>query len=207
MNNKQIVRSGYNAIAAEYLAARRLNRQHLQPIRDLASRLPTGAHVLDAGYSAGIPVTRFLCRFFRVTGVDLSQTQIRMARQLVPQAQFLCRDMTDLSFPDGSFDAIASFYAIIHVPRTEHRQLFMDFHRILKPGGLLLACMGARDVDGDNEEDDMFNVPMYWSHYDADTNIELVETCGFQLIWSRAVQDRSCPRSPSKHLLVLAHRS
>ena len=164
--------------------------------------------MLDAGCGTGIPVTRFLCRFFTVTGVDFSEVQIQLSRQLVPQAQFLCQDMTGLSFPQNSFDAIVSFYAIIHVPRAEHRQLFRDFHRMLKPEGLVLACMGAGDVDGDNEEeDDMFDVPMYWSHYDADTNIGLVKECGFQVIWSRIVEDRSCPDSPSKHLFLLAQKS
>ena len=63
------------------------------------------------------------------------------------------QDMTELSFPEGSFDAVCSLYAIIHVPREQHRQLLQSFHRMLKPEGLALLCMGAGDLPGGIEDD------------------------------------------------------
>lgn len=40
-------------------------------------------------------------------------------------------------------DVICSYYAIIHIPRQEHRPLLVNFHRMLKPGGFGLLCLGA----------------------------------------------------------------
>ena len=41
----------------------------------------------------------------------------------------------ETEFPAGSFDAIVSFYAIFHIPRQEHLNLFRRFAQWLRPGG------------------------------------------------------------------------
>jgi len=203
MGDKETVKAGYDAIADDYLSARSEGSEDVQLLQELADRLPEGAKVLDAGCGAGAPVARMLSQRFEVTGVDFAEAQVKLARKLVPRAQFFCQDMTELSFPDGSFDAVCSYYAIIHVPREEHRRLLLNFHRILEPSGLALLCMGAGDLPTDVGED-YFGVRMFWSHYDADTNIKLLAECGFDIIWSKIVADESSPGSA--HLFVLARR-
>jgi len=203
MNNKDIVRKGYDTIANQYLAGRREDSEDVQLLKEFVQRLPKGAKVLDAGCGAGIPVTRFLSRFFQVTGVDFSETQIELARQLIPQAQFICQDMTELTFPDNSFHAICSYYAIIHIPRQEHARLLCNFYRMLKPSGLVLLCLGAGDLEDDFQED-YLGVRMYWSHYNANTNIEMLKESGFKIIWNKFVDD---PLEPgSLHLFLMAQK-
>ena len=203
MNKKEIVRTGYNTIATKYVAARQRDSEDVQLLEELIHRLPRGAKVLDAGCGSGVPVTAILSQYFEVTGIDFSETQIQLARQRVPQARFLCQDMTELTFPDHSFDAVCSHYAIIHVPRQKHLPLLQNFYRMLNPSGLALLCMGSVDLPEDIEEN-YFGAPMYWSHYDADTNIDMVKACGFALIWSRIVVDSTYPES--NHLFVLAQK-
>jgi SAM-dependent methyltransferase len=89
--------------------------------------------------------------------------------------------MTEVDFRAGSFDAVAAFYSIIHVPREMHAKLFERIARWLRPGGLFVASLGARDNPGGVDEwiDD---VPMYWSGYDAETNIRLLESAGLRLL-------------------------
>ena len=64
----------------------------------LTPLLQPGEAILDLGCGCGIPVAQELAQHFCVTGVDLSAVQIARARQLVPQATFLCADMTTLWF-------------------------------------------------------------------------------------------------------------
>jgi SAM-dependent methyltransferase len=203
MDDKETVRAGYNAIAARYLASRSEDSEDVQLLEDLVQRLPAGARVLDAGCGAGVPITRMLSRSFAVTGADFAEEQIRLARRLVPGAQFVCEDITQLTFPDSSFDAICSYYAIIHIPREEHRGLLEGFHRVLRPQGLALLCLGADDLAHDIEED-YLGARMFWSHYDAGTNLRMLEECGFGVIWSRVVEDASSPGSA--HLFALAQK-
>lgn len=204
MTGKDIVKAGYDAIAAKYLEIRAEDAEDVRLLEDLERRLPHGSRVLDAGCGAGVPVTRRLSRSSNVIGVDISKKQVELARRLVLQAQFICADMTTLTFPDHTFDAICSYYAIIHVPREEHRGLLLNFHRMLKPEGLLLVCLGADDLPHDVNPD-YFGTTMYWSHYDKETNLRMLEECGFDVTWSKIVADWSSPGSA--HLFVLAQRN
>ena len=47
--------------------------------------------------------------------------------------------MTTLDFKPETFDAVVSFYSIIHVPREEHLALIDKIALWLKPGGSFLA--------------------------------------------------------------------
>ncbi len=203
-NSKAIVRSGYNAIAQSYLATRSLDTDDVRLLPELVKRLPKNARVLDAGCGAGIPVTKILAEQFDVIGVDFSETQIQIARMLVSQAEFLCADIVDLGFPDECFDAICSYYAIIHVPREEHARLLANYFRMLKPGGLALMTMGRGDTPGDVEEN-WLGARMYWSHYGAATNLKMIQDCGFEIVWTRVVAD-SLDKNAS-HFFVLGSKS
>ncbi len=198
---KQIVRDGYNRIARQYLATRSADSDDAQLLYDLLARLPRGARVLDAGCGAGVPITRLLNEQCAVIGVDFSETQLTLARTLVPKAQLVCADIAALSFAHESFDAICSYYAIIHVPRDEHRQLLADFQRMLKPHGFTLLCMGNGDTSGGTEQD-WLGAPMYWSHFDAETNLQLLRDAGFAIIWAQTVSDML--DANAAHLFVLA---
>jgi SAM-dependent methyltransferase len=206
VENKEIVREGYDAIAEKYLAARNETQPNdVELLQELIQRLPERARVLDAGCGAGVPVTRILSQSFEVVGVDFSEEQIRLARELVPEAEFICQDITALGFPDESFGAICSFYTIIHIPREEHKGLLQSFHRILKAGGLVLLCMGAGDLPQGIEEN-CFGATLYWSHFDAETNLKMMADCGFRIIWSRIVTEQPA-FGGGRHLFILARKA
>lgn len=149
--------------------------------------------VFDAGCGSGYPVTQRLTEFFQVTGVDFASEQLRRAKKRVPTAQYICGDISNLPFPDRTFDAICSYYAIIHVPRGKHPKLLRDFHRVLRPGGLALLCMGAGDLPGDIS--DYYGADMFWSHYDSHTNLKMLKESGFNIIRSEIVEDPTDPQS------------
>lgn len=202
-NKKNIVRDGYNAMSQEYLAARHKDSEDVRLLERLTDRLSPGARILDAGCGAGIPITQLLSQDFDVVGVDFAEEQIKLARRMVPKAEFVCADLTALTLADESFDAVCSYYAIIHIPRESHRDIFQHFHRLLVPDGWALLCLGAEDLE-DDFCDDYMGVKMYWSHYDVETYLGILADCGFVLHWSRVVQDASCPTA--SHLFVLVQK-
>ena len=203
MDFKKTVKDGYNAIADRYLAERRRDSQDVLLLQELMERLPANGHVLDAGCGAGIPISQMLSERFQVTGVDFSEAQIELARKNVPNARFLCEDMTKLDFPQNTFDGMTSYYAIIHIPRDEHRALLGNFYRMLRPNGLALLCLGAEHLVDDIEEN-YLGTRMYWSHYDTETYLSMLRECGFSVIWSRHVSDETC--QGAGHLFVLVQK-
>jgi SAM-dependent methyltransferase len=204
MDYKETVKAGYNAIANRYLAERTQDSEDVILIRNLIESLPDDAHVLDAGCGAGVPIAQILSLRFKVTGVDFSEAQIELAQKNVPQATFICADMTILDFPENTFDGICSYYAIIHIPREEHEPLLQNFYRMLKPGGHALLCLGAQNLVDDIDEN-YLGTRMYWSHYDAETYLRILKDCGFLLDWSKYVGDESFDAGAG-HLFVLVHK-
>lgn len=202
MEHKKIVKDGYNVIANQYLEARTKKSADTSLLDEFIQELPENARVLDAGCGAGVPVSKALCERFAVTGVDFSEKQIELAKANVPNATFICQDMNKLDFPAGSFDGICSFYAIIHIPREEHRTLLESFYRMLKPNGLTLLCLGAENLLDDIEED-FHGQRMYWSHFDADTYETMLKEIGFNILSTKIVPDETYD---GKHLFVLAQK-
>ena len=203
MDFKKTVKEGYDAIANRYLAERTRDSEDVRLLNELMERLPVNASVLDAGCGAGIPISQMLSERFQVAGVDFSEAQVELAKNNVPNARFLCEDMTKLDFPEGTFDGITSYYAIIHIPREEHQELLANFYRMLKPGGVALLCLGAEHLIDDIDEN-YLGTRMYWSHYDSETYLRILKDCGFSIIWSRHVGDATC--AGAGHLFVLVQK-
>ena len=203
MDYKDIVKNGYNNIADRYLAERTSDSEDVRLLGDFIELMSAGARVLDAGCGAGIPITRLLAERFDVFGVDFSAAQIALAKQNVPNAKFLCEDLTDLHFPADFFDGICSYYAIIHIPREEHRALLEKFYRMLNIGGVTLLCLGAENLIDDIDEN-FLGTRMYWSHYDSQTYRKMLKEIGFSMIWSKYVGDATC--EGAGHLFVLAQK-
>jgi len=203
MDFRKTVKEGYNAIANRYLAERTRDSEDVRLLNDFMERLPVNAIVLDAGCGAGIPISQKLSERFQVKGVDFSEAQIELAKKNVPNATFLCEDMAKLDFPENTFDGITSYYAIIHIPREEHQALLANFHRVLKPGGIALLCLGAEHSVEDIDEN-YLGARMYWSHYDTETYLKMLDECGFSILWSKRVEDATC--EGAGHLFVLVKK-
>jgi 2-polyprenyl-3-methyl-5-hydroxy-6-metoxy-1,4-benzoquinol methylase len=203
MDYKETVKAGYNNIAVRYLAERTVDSEDVRLLDDFIELLAPHAKVLDAGCGAGVPISRSLAEHFDVTGVDFSETQIELAKKNVSNAKFLCEDMTRLKFREGTFDGICSYYAIIHIPREEHQLLLLNFYHMLKTGGVALLCLGAENLVNDIDEN-YLGARMYWSQYDSDTYIKMLNECGFSIMWSRYVKDSTC--EGAGHLFVLAQK-
>ena len=169
-----LVGAGYDAMADTWEAwsAAVTDDPRREWLQRLVERLPDGAEVVELGCGNGTVETRELARRFRLTGVDLSEEQLRRARARVPGATFLHGDLTSIEFAAGSLDAVCAFYVLNHVPRDLLPALFDRVHGWLRPGGLFLATLGASDLEGWHGE--WLGVPMYFSGYEPERNRELL---------------------------------
>jgi len=181
-NPKELVEAGYDRMAEAYLASKDpADTVLLSELEALADQLPTNARVLDLGCGAGVPATEWLARRVEVTGVDISERQLELARKHIPNATFLKADMGTVDFPPGSFDTVVSFYAIIHLPREEQPPLLSRIHSWLKPGGAFLANWAVSDWEGSEEDWEGWGAPMWWSHYGSETNLAMLREAGFEV--------------------------
>jgi cyclopropane fatty-acyl-phospholipid synthase-like methyltransferase len=196
MNQK--VKTGYNVAAKSYSFEFRDQFKNDKYLEKLTNILSPNSLVLDIGCGAGRPIDSFLVsKGMKVIGIDISEAQIELAKKYVPGAIYAVRDMSELTNGEYEVDAVVSFYAIFHTPRENHLELMRKFKSFLKSEGYLLITMGASDWVG--KEDNFCGSEMYWSHYGAEKNKELVEQSGFEILSSEI--DHS---GGEKHLVVLA---
>ena len=178
----QLVAAGYDAMAEtwEDWSARITDDPRHDWLEKLIAVLPPDARVAELGCGNGTRETRELAARAQLTCVDLSEEQLRRARERVPEAEFVHGDLTTIEFDAGSLDAVAAFYVFNHVPRELLPALFERIHRWLRPGGHLLATLGASDLPDWHGE--WLGVPMFFSGHSPEVNVRLLRDAGFELV-------------------------
>jgi ubiquinone/menaquinone biosynthesis C-methylase UbiE len=193
---EEIVRKGYDRLAEKYQVIRH-TFDNKKELGEFTSLLPKKAKVLDVGCGTGVPATKFFVeKGFDVTGIDFSDNMVKLARKNAPKAKFVLKDMTKLDFEADSFDGLTALYSVIHVPRKKHFSLFQSFHRILKPEGIMLICLGPDEWEA---TDKYYDADMFWSHYSPEKSLQLIKKAGFEIIF-----DNILARGEEKHYWILA---
>lgn len=113
---------------------------------DLAGIGPT-SRVLDIGTGTGIVAIEALATGATLTGIDLSEKMMELARRRVAErglgakADFRAMDAEALELQDRSFDSVVSLYALLHFPSPE--KALAEMLRVLKPGGTMVLAVGS----------------------------------------------------------------
>lgn len=101
--------------------------------------LPAGARILDAGCGSGRNMVD-LARHGAVTGVELSETSVRLARER-NAGEVVEGSVMDMPFEDGTFDLTVSLDVIEHL--EDDVGALAELRRVTKPGGALLVTVPA----------------------------------------------------------------
>jgi ubiquinone/menaquinone biosynthesis C-methylase UbiE len=130
---------GRSSRVYDFMSRRVLRFVYRRLAADIATAAPGGAAVLDVGTGPGVLLVELAMRRpdLRLTGVDLSADMITAAtRNLAPfgdRATARVGDVTDLPFPDESFDLVVSSLSLHHWDRPE--AAVPELARVLRPGG------------------------------------------------------------------------
>jgi SAM-dependent methyltransferase len=107
---------------------------------------------LDLGCGTGRAIPLLAAAGWRVTGVDVSLDQLRVAERHAGQEveQLLQADAHGLPFEDGSFDAVVSI--LTHTDLDDLALAFVEARRVLRPGGSFVylgvhPCFGSPAVE------------------------------------------------------------
>lgn len=172
-------------------------------LADLGKLLPDPAlrcaTVLDAGCGQGKALKPLQQRFqaTQVIGVDVDAHALVAARAEVArhglEAEFIEADCASIPLPGASVDLVFCHQTLHHLVRQE--ETLKEFHRLLKPGGVLLLAESTKAYIHSWVIRLFFRHPMHVQHT-APEYLEMVRHAGFEfgpanvsypyLWWSRA---------------------
>lgn len=105
-----------------------------------AAGRPEPRSALDFGTGIGNSIPHLAKAFpdAAITGLDVSQKSLAVAeRRFGGLAQFTLGEGLRMPFEDASFDLIFSACVFHHIDADEHRAIFSELRRLLRPGGLM----------------------------------------------------------------------
>lgn len=107
--------------------------------------LPPGAAVLDLGCGVGRHVLALAERGFTVSGLDGAPRGIAFASAQAAarglEVSLTCCEMTELPYPDASFDFVLAWNVIYHGDRSVVARCLAEIRRVLRPGGFYQGTM------------------------------------------------------------------
>lgn len=124
--------------------------------------------VLDMGCGIGRHCVYLAKKGFRVIGVDVSKSALKMAKQWARKERlknvfFICGTMTQIPFIENHFDAVISISVVHHAVKRNIEKTIAEIHRTLKKDGFFLANLASvkdpRYGAGKRVENNTFRVP------------------------------------------------
>jgi SAM-dependent methyltransferase len=150
-------RKSYDTIAASYADETRDLLDRLVYVRagvvlfaELV-RAGGGGPVADIGCGPGHTTALLRELGADAFGIDLSPAMIEIARREHPESQFEVGSMTSLDLPGDSLAGVIAWWSLIHIPDEAVPGVLEQFHRVLRPGGVLAVGFHVGDQPPDTD--------------------------------------------------------
>jgi SAM-dependent methyltransferase len=153
----------------------------MQWTEQLLEGLPESPDILELGSGAGGPPTPMLAERGRLTGVDISIEQVQLASSRVPAGRFIHHDLTEIDFPDGSFDVVLALFVLTHVPSLYMPALLERIARWLRPSGRFLGTFSPEGGDG-GVDPDWLGTPMFFDSFPPEETRRVLGSAGLSIV-------------------------
>jgi demethylmenaquinone methyltransferase/2-methoxy-6-polyprenyl-1,4-benzoquinol methylase len=133
------LREWFDRMAPNYDRLERLLSGFRPVVVEMAAP-PQGARVLDAATGTGNQALAFARQGCKVTGIDLSEEMIKVARGKDSHGMtvFLVADASAMPFPDDSFDISVISFALHDMPGSMRAKVLEEMVRVTIPGGIII---------------------------------------------------------------------
>ena len=180
----------YNAVVEQFDRDRSKDLMEDFYLRQVLTRLPPQAEILDLGCGTAEPIARFFIEAgCRVTGVDAAPAMLALCRERFPDMSWQEHDMRALDFA-RRFDAIIAWDSFFHLTANDQRGMFPIFMQHIAPHGLLLFTSGPAAGIAMGE---IYGHPLFHASLDAEEYGRLLKSHGFEVLLHR-VEDPHCGR-------------
>lgn len=139
LDKTQLTIETYNQCASSYEARFMDVSSYQRTLDAFLACVGDSDSILDLGCGPGNIPRYLLSRkpALRITGIDLSEEMIRLARRNVPEARFELKDVRQLDFPAGSFDHAVASFCLPFLDHQEAGTLVEALARVTRPAGCI----------------------------------------------------------------------
>jgi 2-polyprenyl-3-methyl-5-hydroxy-6-metoxy-1,4-benzoquinol methylase len=132
----------YYDLTAQRTAQEWYSNEILLPTEhDLLTLLPPQPRILDFGCGPGYEAGRLQSMGANVTGIDISEASIRIAKDRSPGCTFIRMNFYEIDPSIGKFHAVWASGSLIHVPREKMRHVLLSIRGVLQENGILAAIL------------------------------------------------------------------
>src|SRR3954453_6088840 len=107
-----------------------------------AAKVSSKDRVLDVGCGTGVLARAVAARVAapdQVTGLDINEGMLTVARRIEPRIDWRHGDATELPFSDDTYDVVMSQFSLMYFP--DRIGAVKEMVRVLKPGGRLVVAV------------------------------------------------------------------
>ncbi|MEE9524980.1 MAG: class I SAM-dependent methyltransferase [Candidatus Woesearchaeota archaeon] len=180
----------YNLTAEQYHEETKDLKKTQEYLDDFSKLLPANAKILDVGCGPGRDAKLFSEKGFNVTGIDLSESMLRIAKKIAPKAKFKIMDLRKLDFEDKSFDVIWFVASLLHIKKKDARRTLNEMYRVLKPEGVMALSVKKGKGEGLGKDNRYSQMEKYRAYYTKDELKKLLENAGFKIIKIELAQEK-----------------
>lgn len=94
--------------------------------------------VVETGRSIFEKLSQIKKKRISLYAVDLSTVLVEKAKKITKEVNIQQGDIRNLPFKNDFFDIILDLSTLDHVPTKDHKQVFVEYQRVLKKGGVLV---------------------------------------------------------------------
>jgi ubiquinone/menaquinone biosynthesis C-methylase UbiE len=154
---------------------------HTEVLPQAVAGVDLGARMLEIGPGPGASTEWLRQRVGRLVTLELEEAAAAALTERFADADNVevhTGDATDIPWPADSFDSVGCFTMLHHVPTAAlQNRVLAEAHRVLRPGGMLVASDSVHSVDLHHfHEGDVYN-PI-----DPGTLLTRLQTIGFDYI-------------------------
>lgn len=166
-----------------------------------------GTNVLDAGCAAGRDSIVLSDQGLDVTGLDLSEGLISIAKATFPRISFIQGDFLSLPFEDNMFDGVWSHASLVHMQtKQDAEDALAEFYRVLKTNGIVFVFVKTSEKETDVVVDKLSNHDRFFRYYSEEEMGRMLTSQGFEVVESFQCDDPA-GRQDVKWLVFFARKS
>ncbi|MFA6446052.1 MAG: class I SAM-dependent methyltransferase [Candidatus Paceibacterota bacterium] len=154
----------YNKIAEDWFKDHKNDDWWVEGTNKFVSLLKPNLSILDVGCGAGLKSKYLSEKGLGVTGIDISNKLIEIAKREVPDVLFYVMDMNDIENLHMKFDGVFAQASLLHIPKNNIFEVITKLISVINDAGFLY--IGVKGIDASGKEEDVLKENDYGYDYE-----------------------------------------